>query len=69
MAIDTRDKRASMIALALPFGRVYPNPPDYTASKGNRQQNNRLFAGVETTPIITWFNGLGTQRMMTGFGQ
>lgn len=25
MAIDTRDKRASLICLSLPFGRVWPN--------------------------------------------
>lgn len=44
MALDTRDKRASMINVALPFGRVFPNPDGSLNIVSDRQQISMLYA-------------------------
>lgn len=44
MALDTRDKRASVIAFALPW-TVYPNA-DGTVGAADRQQAAFLYPGI-----------------------
>lgn len=56
MAIDTRNKRASAIALRLPFGRVRPMPDGSLASAPDRRQLGASYAGdflvIEVPPVI-----------------
>ena len=51
MAVDTRNKRASCLCLALPFGRVLPNP-DGTVDEEDQQQHNFLYSGIDTIAAI-----------------
>lgn len=44
MAIDTRNKRASTIGLALPFVSVAPNPDGSLADAADRRQMSWLYA-------------------------
>lgn len=46
MAIDTRDKRASCLMLALPFGRVFPNPDGTLAAAADRTHMSYLYRGI-----------------------
>lgn len=48
MALDSRDKRASLISLALPFARVLPNPVGATWERPDRQH----FAFLYRDPLI-----------------
>ncbi len=55
MAVDTRNKRASVIALALAFKWLAPNPDGALDSVGEREQSVRLYAGgytVTATPLV-----------------
>jgi hypothetical protein len=45
MAIDTRDKRASILMLALTFSRVYPNP-DGALTNEDRQHMGYVYRGI-----------------------
>lgn len=44
MAVDTRDKRMSLICLSLPFGRVLPDPDGGFTTSAERAQLNYLYA-------------------------
>lgn len=59
MAIDTRNKRASCICLALPF-RVLPNP-DGVIDEFDMQQLSFLYAGIDVGagPAPAATNGRG----------
>ena len=43
MAVDTRNRRASCLSLALPFGRVFPLPDGSLATVPDRQQLSYLY--------------------------
>lgn len=45
MAVDTRNKRFSMIGIDMPFLRVFPNP-DGTISAEDRQQYLGKYSGI-----------------------
>lgn len=68
--MDTRDKRASCVAMLSPNRtRCWPNPSGSLASQGQRQQMAYSYAGVLTAIIISYFNGLTSQMLLTGAGQ
>lgn len=46
MAVDTRNKRFSLISVARAVGRVLPNPDGGFTTQGDRQQLALLYAGV-----------------------
>jgi hypothetical protein len=46
MAVDTRNKRASCVNVALPFGRVFASP-DGTLDESDRRQMGGCYAGIE----------------------
>jgi hypothetical protein len=46
MAIDTRNKRASAVNVALPFGRVAPDPDASLAVAPDRQQMGYVYAAA-----------------------
>jgi hypothetical protein len=54
MAVDTRNKRASMVCLGLPFGRVPPNPDGSLATAADRAQLNYLYALGGAAPPATF---------------
>jgi hypothetical protein len=45
MAVDTRDRRASVLLLAEPFGRVLPHP-DGAVTQPDRQQLSLFYRGI-----------------------
>lgn len=45
MAIDTRDKRASVVSFSRPSGLVMPNP-DGGLDQGDRQQTAFTYRGI-----------------------
>lgn len=45
MAIDSRDDRFSLLSLALPFGRVFPNPDGAIANE-DKQHYAYLYRGI-----------------------
>lgn len=45
MAVDTRNKRASAVAFALPFGRVFP-APDGTIATADRKHIGFSYPGI-----------------------
>ena len=45
MAVDTRNKRASAILFALPFGRVFP-APDGTIATADRKHIGFSYPGI-----------------------
>lgn len=54
MALTTRNARASVLLLALPFGRVFPNP-DGLVGQADRQQAALSYAGLlagEPIPLL-----------------
>lgn len=56
MAIDTRNKRASCICLALPF-RVLPDP-DAAIDEFDQQHLNFLYAGIDIiAPAVSTGSG------------
>lgn len=62
MAIDTRDKRASMIGLGLPFVRVLPNPESVDPMDlGDRQQMLFMYRGIAVTAGV-WTGQQGALR-------
>jgi len=46
MAIDTRNRRASLIGYKLPMGRVFPNPDGSLATQDDRQQFAGEYPGI-----------------------
>lgn len=46
MAIDTRNKRASVININRPSGRVFPHPDGSLANKNDRIHVGTLYAGI-----------------------
>lgn len=69
--IDTRNERASMMCLGLPFGRVLPNPDGSLATPEDRAQMNYLYA-FESSPPPPTFNPVwaarSNQRVVLGSG-
>jgi hypothetical protein len=70
LAVDTRDKRASLIGLAKPWVRLLQTPTG-TIGQGGRQMLEMLYAGIAAAgpTIVTWMNGLTTSVRLTGVGQ
>lgn len=50
MAVDTRNKRASAIAIGLPFGRSFPLADGSLADAGDRQHIAYCYAGIAADP-------------------
>ena len=46
MAIDTRDRRASVLGLALGLALVLPNPDGLALDQGDRQQTAFCYRGI-----------------------
>lgn len=46
MAVDTRNKRASILGIGLAAAIVFPNP-DATVAQADRQQCARVYAGID----------------------
>lgn len=69
MAVDTRNKRFSMMMLALPFGRVLPNP-DGGFAQGDYEQLLLGYAGVQFSgpgdPRHRRWGGIPHMRLSTG---
>ena len=51
MAVDTRNKRMSMIGLGIPVPSVLPDP-DGTISSSDRAQFLWLYSGIAIAPIV-----------------
>lgn len=52
MAVDTRDKRASVLGLAVAtFALVLPNPDGAALSQADRQQTAFCYAGIEASAV------------------
>lgn len=67
--LDSRNKRASALGIALAPGRVYPNPDGSLANQGDRQQMAYSYAGVETPEVITWTGRAGSFLPIMGAGR
>ena len=66
MAVDTRNRRMSMIGLALPVPRVFPDPDSAVDTAAERQQHIYLYAGIDAAePPV---GGLGGRMMLTQVG-
>ena len=50
MAVDTRDKRMSLLVLALPLGRVIPNPDGSFANAADRSHLSYQYAFGAASP-------------------
>lgn len=50
MAIDTRNKRASILKI-LTVGRVYPNPDGSLANSTDRSHMGTRYAGIPGIPL------------------
>ena len=53
MAVDTRNERASILGIALPFGFPLPNP-DGTIDQGDRQHTALSYPGILTIEAMLW---------------
>lgn len=53
MAIDTRNKRSSVLDVNRP-GRVFPNPDGSLANVNDRQQIGMVYSGISssTLPVV-----------------
>ena len=62
MAVDTRDRRFSMIGLAVPYNRVLPNPDSDFTLVNDRIHLEYLYRGIDPVVIgapiapATWFH-------------
>ena len=52
MSIDTRDKRFSMVGLALPVLGIFPNP-DGGVNQADRQQWAMLYRGIAAGGVVS----------------
>jgi len=46
MAVDTRNKRASVLSYSRPMGRVWPNPDGSLANQADRQHMGYIYPGI-----------------------
>lgn len=74
MAVDTRNKRMSMIGIFLPVPRVAPEPDNSVDSIGDFEQWLMSYAGVDfnnpTPSGNRWMRWAGVPGMRnTGFGR
>lgn len=69
MAVDTRNKRASVLGIDLAFLHAWPNP-DGAFDQSDRQQIAFKYSGILAggAVVIAWFNGLTTSMRLTGAG-
>lgn len=69
MAIDTRNKRGSVLGIDLSFLHIWPNP-DGALNQADRQQIAFKYSGILAggSVVIAWFNGLTTSIRLTGVG-
>ena len=67
MAVDTRDRRMSLIALGLPSGRVLPHVSGSITS-GNFEQLMYLYSGIQAglNIIINSSTLISSYRSFTG---
>jgi len=70
MAIDTAAKRKSCIAVTLHWLRmgVIPDGSDLSASQ--RLHTQAFYSGIAgaSPPVVTYFDGLTTSKLLTGAG-
>lgn len=66
MAIDSRDKRASCLLLALPFGRVFPNPNGTLAEAADRTHMSALYRGITALAVTLMAMERSIGRRMHG---
>jgi hypothetical protein len=66
MAIDTRDKRASCLMLALPFGRVFPVPDGTLAEGADRTHLSLLYRGITAAVAALMALERGVSRRIHG---
>jgi len=53
MAIDTRDKRASAVHVALPWRGLLPLPDAAAENQGDRQQTALFYRGIlASAPVV-----------------
>lgn len=60
MAVDTRDKRFSMMGLLQPVPSIFPNP-DGTINTQDRAQYDLLYAGItleSLVPLSRFYSGM-----------
>jgi hypothetical protein len=66
MAIDTRDKRASCLMLALPFGRVFPVPDGSLNTGPDRTHMSYLYRGITAAAAALMALERGISRRIHG---
>jgi hypothetical protein len=66
MAIDTRDRRASCLMLALPFGRVFPTPDGTLAEGADRTHLSLLYRGITAAAAALMALERGVSRRIHG---
>ena len=68
MAVDTRDKRASVIGVSLPTVRLLPNPDATVAEADFEMIAPMLYAGTQAAGVgsPTWARYAGTRHMGQG---
>lgn len=66
MAIDTRDKRSSVLMVALEFGRVFPNPDGDLTTGGDRLHLSYLYRGITVTISVLMALERGIHRRIHG---
>ncbi len=64
MAVDTRNKRASILGLALASAIVFPNP-DGTIDNPDRQQTAYSYSGISSIPVVPTTGFFATLQFMT----
>jgi hypothetical protein len=52
--MDTRNKRASALGIALAFRIVFPNPDGSLAASADRQQSAYCYAGIDAASITSF---------------
>ena len=69
MAIDSPDKRYSLIGLMNPWKRMLPVPDGGFTTQSDRQELIYLYAEVLTASVVSYFDGLTTSIRLTGVGR
>lgn len=68
MAVDTRNKRMSMLALSLPRGRVLPNPDGGFTTAPDRRQLEYLYAFTVASAFSpAW--AVNANQIVTPYGE
>lgn len=65
MAVDTRNKRMSMIGLASPVPRLWPSPDGSLAANADRQMMLFRYAGIiaESVAVVPTYTATAAIRL------